>query len=327
MRNLYARLGVSAAATPDEIRTAIGVCPNASLRTDATEVLLSADRRRSYDRVHTVLMDIGQLRAALGLSHGDNWRGDEAADYTFPALPARSKYAEFKAKIESHAARQSQRREEVERKRRAQQVRGAVESGAGRVGTAIAGFIGGLWELFVGLVKVAAAFAAVGVAIYIFGALMDQGDRSGTAARPVAAVAPPVPAFSAPPVAQPASGTVRRLAPGREIAPFQIQTRGSGNYLVKLEDAYSGIDVMDIFVRGGDTVDVKVPLGNYVVKYASGLTWYGYDYLFGPDTGYSKAESTFNFTRDAYGVSGFTITLYQVTNGNLHTRSLSAAEF
>ena len=327
MRNLYARLNVSAASAPDEIRTAVGACPNASLRADATEVLLVADRRRSYDRVHMVLMDIGQLRAALGLSHGDNWRGDEAADYTMPGVPARSKYAEFKAKIESHAARHAQRRVDLERQARAQSIRRSVGSGAGGVGRAIADFIGGLWALVVGLVKVAAAFAAFAVAIYIFGEVMDQRDRSGTAARPVAAVPPAAPAFSAPPVAQPASGTVRRLAPGEAIAPFKIQTRGTGNYLVKLEDAHGGTDVMDIFVRGGDTVEVEVPLGDYVVKYASGLTWYGYDYLFGPDTSYSKAEETFNFTGDAYGVSGYTITLYQVANGNLRTRSLSPAEF
>ena len=325
MRNLYARLNVSAAATPDEIRVAIARCPNASLRADATEVLLAVDRRRSYDRVHNVLTDIGQLRASLGLGHGDNWRGDEAADYTFPPVPARSKYREFKAKIDSHVARQSLRREDVERQARARKARQAVGSVAGRVGNAIAGLIGGLWELLVGLVKVAAIVAAISAAVYVFGTAVDQKERSGTAARP--ATAPSRPAFSAPPVAQPASGTVRRLAPGAAIAPFQIQTRGAGNYLVRLEDAYGGADVMDVFVRGGDTVKVEVPLGNYVVKYASGLTWYGYDYLFGPETTYSRAESTINFTREAYGVSRYTITLYQVSNGNLHTRGMSAAEF
>ena len=317
MRNLYARLKVSSTTRPDEIRTAITACPNASLRADATEVLLVADRRQSYDRVHTVLMDIGRLRGALGLSHGDNWRGDEAADYTFAAVPARAKYAEFKEKIESHAARQSQRR--------AQRDRQAVGRGVRRAGKAITGLIGGLWELLVGLVKVAAAFAAVGVAISVFAALIDQRDQSGTVARPVAA--PPAPTFAAPPVAQPLSGTVRRFAPGEAIAPFEIQTSGGGNYLVKLEDAYRGTDVMDVFVRGGDTIEVEVPLGNYVVKYASGMTWYGYDYLFGPETGYNKAESTFNFRSDGYQISGYTITLYQVAGGNLHTSRLSPAEF
>jgi hypothetical protein len=84
---------------------------------------------------------------------------------------------------------------------------------------------------------------------------------------------------------------------------------------------------MDIFVRGGDTVQVEVPLGTYVVKYASGTTWYGYDYRFGPETDYSKAESKFDFRNDGYQISGYTITLYRVAGGNLHTRGLSPAEF
>jgi hypothetical protein len=57
------------------------------------------------------------------------------------------------------------------------------------------------------------------------------------------------------------------------------------------------------------------------------MTWYGYDYLFGPETGYNKAESTFNFRSDGYQISGYTITLYQVAGGNLHTSRLSPAEF
>jgi hypothetical protein len=327
MRNLYARLNVSPAASVEEIRSAIAACANASVRSDATQVLLFEDRRRSYDRIHKVLLEIGQLRAALGLSHGDNWRGDAATDYTRPAVPSRSRYAEFKAKFDGLAARQSERRAEMERRARAERVRQTVGSGAGRAGTAIAGLVAGLWGLFVGLVKVAAVLAAVGVAIYIFGALMDQGERAGTATRPVAAAVPSAPAFSAPPVVQPPSGTLRRFSPGEAIAPFQIQTSGAGSYLVKLEDAYRGTDVMDIFVRGGDTIEVEVPLGTYVVKYASGTTWYGYDYRFGPETSYNKAETTFAFRNDGYQITGYTVTLYQVRDGNMQTRRLSPAEF
>ena len=325
MRNLYSRLGIGPAASAEEIRTAIDGCSNASTRIDATEVLLSPDRRRSYDRVHTVLMDIGKLRAALGLSHSENWRGDEAADYTLPAAAARSRYAEFRTKIANDMVQQAQRREGRTRQARRQQARRAVGRGAGRIGDAVASLLRGLWELFVGLVKVAAVFAAIGVAIYIFGTFIDQDKRADTGARPAAASPPP--AFRAPPVAQPHSGTIRRFAPGEPIAPFQIQTRGAGGYLLKLEDAYRGTDVMDIFVRGGDTVEVEVPLGNYVVKYAAGDTWYGYDYHFGPETTYTKAETTFDFRDDGYQITGYTVTLYQVRDGNMQMRRLSPADF
>lgn len=329
MRNLYARLKIAAAASEVEIRAAIAACPNAATRADATEVLLSPDRRRSYDRLHTVLTDIGQLRAALGLSHGDNWRGDAAVDYTRPAEPPRSRYAEFVAKVESHVARQARRREEQARQAHVQEVRRAVGAGVGGVGSAVASLARSVWDLAVGLTKIAAVMAGMFGALYVVIMLFNENDRGGTRAREapprMAAAAPP--AFRAPPVAMPFSGALRRFAPGEAIAPFEIQTSAGANYLVKLEDAYRGTDVMDIFVRGGDTVQVEVPLGTYVVKYASGTTWYGYDYRFGPETDYSKAESTFDFRNDGYQISGYTITLYRVAGGNLHTRGLSPAEF
>ena len=273
MRNLYSRLGIGPAASAEEIRTAIDGCSNASTRIDATEVLLSPDRRRSYDRVHTVLMDIGKLRAALGLSHSENWRGDEAAGWhrrRRPRAPgmrssgqrSRTTWCNRRSVVRGGRGRHGDNRLGV-----------PWDAELGALGTRAASLLRGLWELFVGLVKVAAVFAAIGVAIYIFGTFIDQDKRADTGARPAAASPPP--AFRAPPVAQPHSGTIRRFAPGEPIAPFQIQTRGAGGYLLKLEDAYRGTDVMDIFVRGGDTVEVEVPLGNYVVKYAAGrhMVW------------------------------------------------------
>jgi hypothetical protein len=329
MRNLYSRLKVSPAASVEEIRSAIAACENASVRSDATEVLLSADRRRSYDRLHKVLVEIGQLRASLGLSHGDNWRGEAATDYTRPAVPPRSRYAEFTAKVENHAGRRVRRQAEQARQARAQKVRRAVGAGVGGIGVAAANLAKSVWELAVGLAKVAAVMTAMFGALYIVGTLVSENSRGGTVAReappPVAVAAPP--AFRAPPVAMPYSGALRRFAPGEAIAPFEIQTSAGANYLVKLEDAYDGTDVMDIFVRGGDTIEVEVPLGTYVVKYASGTTWYGYDYRFGPETSYNKAETTFDFRNDGYQITGYTVTLYQVRDGNMQTRRLNAGEF
>ena len=36
-------------------------------------------------------------------------------------------------------------------------------------------------------------------------------------------------------------------------------------------------------------LELKVPLGTFEIRYASGKQWYGYNYLFGDDTSYSKA--------------------------------------
>lgn len=111
------------------------------------------------------------------------------------------------------------------------------------------------------------------------------------------------------------------------VAPFEIQTSGSGYYLVKLVRTGTDDLLMTIFIHAGQSVTTEVPLGSYDVKYASGETWYGYEDLFGAETEYSKADSIFHFQDTGYQISGYTITLYQVTNGNLSTSEISASDF
>lgn len=125
----------------------------------------------------------------------------------------------------------------------------------------------------------------------------------------------------------PGSGSVRSFTGAERIAPFQIKAAQGSHYLVKLVDTASHHDVLTVFVQSGATVDVDVPLGSYEVRYASGDRWYGYDYLFGPDTIYSKADTVFTFRVMGDQVSGYTITLYQVANGNLHTSRIGADQF
>lgn len=129
----------------------------------------------------------------------------------------------------------------------------------------------------------------------------------------------------------PESGEILTYVRQEHIAPFEIRSSSGTNYLVKLVDAYSKQTVLTVFVRGGIPVQVKVPLGNYVVKYAAGQTWYGYEHLFGKETGYSKAETTFSFQREStsegYSINGYTITLFKVQNGNLSTREIRKDEF
>ncbi len=125
----------------------------------------------------------------------------------------------------------------------------------------------------------------------------------------------------------PANGEVQNYSQDEAIAPFTIRSQGGNNFLVKLSDADSGTDVMTIFVRGGEDVETSVPIGTYIVKYASGTTWYGYDQLFGPQTGYSKADETFDFVQEGDTVKGFSVTLYAVEGGNLSTSTLSPSEF
>jgi hypothetical protein len=94
-----------------------------------------------------------------------------------------------------------------------------------------------------------------------------------------------------------------------------------------LADAYSDADVLTVFVHGGSTVQIDVPLGTYIVKHAAGTKWYGYKHLFGPETSYSKADETFRFERNGYQVTGYTITLYTVLHGNLQTSAIRPEDF
>jgi hypothetical protein len=141
---------------------------------------------------------------------------------------------------------------------------------------------------------------------------------------------PPTPRVVLPEIPEvplPASGSVWTSRPGERIAPFEITAAVGQHYIVKLVDAYTDNPVMEIFVHSGTTVKVDVPLGTYNVRYASGQRWYGYLKRFGPGTTYSKADRSFSFSLVNRQITGYTITLFPVPNGNLQTSTISANEF
>lgn len=113
-----------------------------------------------------------------------------------------------------------------------------------------------------------------------------------------------------------------------QIAPLSIRTpAGEESYFVKVVDAYSQEPIITLFVHGGQTLEVNVPLGTYRIKYATGKTWYGEQYMFGPNTRYSEADKTFTFAVNGDQISGYTIQLIKQVNGNLHTKSIPASQF
>lgn len=137
--------------------------------------------------------------------------------------------------------------------------------------------------------------------------------------------APPV--FSEPQQPRPAHGWTQNFSYRRPEAPLTVNTAAGSDYFLKLEDASSGAAVMTVFVHGGLSAQVEVPLGTYRIKYASGETWYGPEHLFGPDTGCSMADRNFAFAATVTGVSGYTITLYKVRGGNLGTTKIAKDRF
>lgn len=104
------------------------------------------------------------------------------------------------------------------------------------------------------------------------------------------------------------------------IAPFKIITDFNGmNYYLKLNNYYDKSEVMTIFIREGDILDTKIPLGIYTAKYAMGNNWYGSKDLFGAGTRYFEIEKALEFKQINDMISGFVIELTNNYNGNLKT--------
>jgi curved DNA-binding protein CbpA len=185
--------------------------------------------------------------------------------------------------------------------------------------------------------KVLALTAAVYFAFYLGGLLINRqaaretvaipSSRYEAPARPYVAPTPAFVAPSYPEQVMPENGSNWTYGNSEQVARFVVAADAVDHHWIKLVDASSGAPVMAIFVRAGSKAEIKVPLGTYVIKYASGRKWYGASYLFGPDTTYSKAPNPVRFYVEGNIIHGYSITLYKVSNGNLRTERITASEF
>jgi len=135
------------------------------------------------------------------------------------------------------------------------------------------------------------------------------------------------PVSAAPAAEMPDNGYIFYENGGSRVCPLTVVTQGDYCYYVKLVDAYNESEVLTFFIRPGQTVDIDVPLGDYFIRYASGLTWYDKASLFGPDTVYSEAGDIFYFTEDESSYYGYTVELYMQEGGNLNTYDIGAGDF
>lgn len=125
----------------------------------------------------------------------------------------------------------------------------------------------------------------------------------------------------------PANGQVQILVKRERIAPFRINAASTAHFFVKLRDATSGKEVLNVFVRSGSYAEIKIPLGTYRVTFGSGEHWYGPHVKFGRSTKYKRADDLFAFTQDGRHLSGHEITLYAVPGGNMKTDEITEDEF
>ncbi|MDY0306490.1 MAG: hypothetical protein RBR18_08645 [Desulfovibrionaceae bacterium] len=125
----------------------------------------------------------------------------------------------------------------------------------------------------------------------------------------------------------PKNGYTKNLTRSKDRAPLVIKTQNNETFfLVKLADL-NGHDVKIIFIHGGMDIETKMPLGKYILKYATGSTWYGWDNYFGAETQYYKADEVFDFHTENNIISGYTVELYLQINGNLYTSKINEQEF
>ena len=124
----------------------------------------------------------------------------------------------------------------------------------------------------------------------------------------------------------PVNGKRFMYARAERVAPLSVVTRETSNhFFVKLEDWDTGTPIMGIFVRAGHSIEIKVPLGSFRLKYATGTQWFGdaNEDLFGPETGTYQADKRFDFYQSGNQISGYTVELYLQPDGNLHTAQIN----
>ena len=157
----------------------------------------------------------------------------------------------------------------------------------------------------------------------IVGYLVFFAEPSNKGVPPIAVAAPdPETLFQQPVQPLPQHGVGRRYY-DQGVAPLEVKTPyGDHNHVIKVVQAATKSTVVEVFARAGQTVNIDLPLGSYEIRYASGETWFGWDYLFGPETTYNKADKIFTFSDDGYQVSGYTVELILQPQGNLHTSGL-----
>ena len=108
---------------------------------------------------------------------------------------------------------------------------------------------------------------------------------------------------------------------------LKIINAPGANTLMKLVKVKDNTEAMTIFIRAGQTVEVRVPIGSYRAKIASGQTWYGDEVRFGPNTSYATLDTILEFSIEGNQLLGNELQLTRVKDGNLRQGPLTASEF
>lgn len=114
-------------------------------------------------------------------------------------------------------------------------------------------------------------------------------------------------------------------ANGREgcyfvIDPIRFPEEGEGEFYTIRAQLHANSFDSRVYVRGGSTVELRLPLGDYDVYFARGEVWQGEETLFGEDTAYFRFDDTVRLKQTS---SGYT----QWTLSTRDAESIDASEF
>ena len=304
MRNFYRTLRISPFSDHETIRR---VVKTSRVSPEIEAILLDANRRRIYDRAWNCLSVIAQLRANLDLNGSAHWKRNHS-DFSVDSdgyLPLMTQLI--------NSARQDQEKGEKPSES------AKKDSSRTRKGCFIwfifLAFI--IWIVSVNTPKTSYVSPTV--------QSLAESALQSNVIPPTIKEDKPVSNSQIKPKKRPKTG--RLTSKGNNVAPFSIVTQYGRDYYIKLEKTDTPKTVMTAYIRGGDILDIKVPIGNYVLKYASGTQWYGQKYYFGDETVFSKADEIFFFKRTPSGYEGYTVELVLQRNGNLHTSEISWNSF
>jgi len=110
-----------------------------------------------------------------------------------------------------------------------------------------------------------------------------------------------------------------RLVGGGSGQPMKLTAQGEDDLHITFFTWGTSNAVVSAFVKAGESINLRVPTGSYHLVYASGETWYGPGYSFGPTGNYAEAQEDDARTAKAYTVSGgyqYQLTFQPATGGN-----------
>ncbi len=162
-----------------------------------------------------------------------------------------------------------------------------------------------------------------------FGKERAAASGAENSAAPHGAAAPP----SAPrllPTPVPIAEGIVSISPAarakERVVPLQIKATPGENYFVRLTNVADEHEVIDVFVRGGSTVTLAIPIGKHRVRFAAGSVWYGDKLLFGQRTSYWTIQIPVAFTVQRRKPKPVFLVL-GLKGGNMKTVALDPARF